>query len=363
MLKKLILLLTVTVIFSALTVFGQKKEQNEEDPSPQRETRVERPVETPREEPKRVETPREEPKQVETPRAEPKRSDNSSNNNNNESRQRPNRKEREPDSDEPRPTRRPKDNDNDDENLNRPKRPEKPPVENPNPSDNPNPQPVENNNNTQGGNNNRDKDRDRDRDRNRDDKDKDDKKRNRNRGGIWGGYPYPTNYPTTTSSPSKPFSIRDYFDKDDVFFDIDNVYVDVPENYLPFFDDSPSIAFKPLYYSYGRRFFRNEFPFVADNWTIYYEPDLDDIYVDFLKLGQVKYERMVMYPIGETIKKASKKFDYKGNDVRPVLVEKIPDIEQDKIYSFNVHDLPKGDYELRFIARDGSTVKHLIRLK
>ena len=72
---------------------------------------------------------------------------------------------------------------------------------------------------------------------------------------------------------------------------------------------------------------------------------------------------MVLYPIGDTIKKVNKKFEYKGNQLRPVLVEKIPDIEQDKVYSFNVHDLPKGDYELRLIAQNGTTVKHSIRLK
>ena len=360
--KKLLFLLSFCLILPVSAILAQEKETVTETEKARTE------------EVKQVETKRESETK---PNNNSSKSDNSSRNNSSStSNERSSRSEdsnsgrdktpkKDRDAEERQPNKRGKDND--DDNVNRPKRPENPPVDNPNPpvnnpnppAGNPNPPMIDNNNN-QG--RNRDKDKD---DKDKDDKDRDDKKRNRNRNGGWGGgYPYPSNYPTSVpSNPAPPFSMRDYFDKDDVFFDIYDSYIEKAENYLPFFDSSPSLAFQPLYYAYGRKFFNNEFPWVSNSWTIYYEPDLDDIFVDFTTLGNVKYERMVLYPIGDTIKKVNKKFDYKGSDLRPVLVEKIPDMEQDKVYSFNVHDLPKGDYELRFIAKNGATVRHSIRLK
>ena len=363
--KKLLFLLSFCLILPVSAILAQEKETVTETEKARTE------------EVKQVETKRESETK---PNNNSSKSDNSSRNNSSStSNERSSKREdsdsgrdktpkKDRDAEERQPNKRGKDND--DEDLRQPKRPERPPVDNPNPpvnnpdnpvvNPNPNPPPVDNNNNNQGRNRDRDKD-----DKDRDDKDRDDKKRHRNRNGGWGGgYPYPSNYPTSVpSNPAPPFSMRDYFDKDDVFFDIYDSYIEKAENYLPFFDSSPSLAFQPLYYAYGRKFFNNEFPWVSNSWTIYYEPDLDDIFVDFTTLGNVKYERMVMYPIGDTIKKVNKKFDYKGSDLRPVLVEKIPDMEQDKVYSFNVHDLPKGDYELRFIAKNGATVRHSIRLK
>jgi hypothetical protein len=348
MFKKIIFLLSFCLILTVYTVLAQEKETEVEKPRNEEA----KPVETKRENETRSNdnSPRREsppPKNENPPKREASNSD----------RARTSNKVRNDDSDE---TDKRKQDPNEEER--RPKNPEKPPVEKP-PTENPNnpvvsPNPPLNDQR-------RDDNQRRDKDKDEDGRDKDDKKRNRNRNnGGWGGYPYPSNYPSTVpGNPAPPFSMRDYFDKDDVFFDFADSYVEKAENYLPFFDTLPTNAFKPLYYAYGRKFFNNEFPWVSNNWTIYYEPDLDDIFVDFNALGNVKYERMVLYPIGDTIKKVNKKFDYNGSELRPVLVEKIPDMEQDKVYSFNVHDLPKGDYELRLIAKNGATVKHLIRLK
>jgi hypothetical protein len=344
MFKRLFLLLTFCSIVSVLTVWGQK---------PENEAPPERPVEQPRNDP--PPPPRDDPpprNDPPPPRSDPppppreesrpsnpnsgSSSNNSSGSDNSNSRER--RRDRDNDADTPRRGRKT------DDEIKRPKNPENPPTENPNPT--PNPPPV-------GGNNpNQDE--------------RDDRNRRRNRNGSWGGgYPYPPiYYPSPTTTTSSTFSWRQYFDKDDVFFNIYQSYLDPNSvNFSPYFESPLRADFEPLYYIYGREFFLTELPFVADDWTIYYEPDLDDVFVNLHKLGQAKFEKMVWFAVGDTYRKVTKKANYKGQTVRPVIVETLPQLASDKLYSFSVADLPKGEYEMRFIARDGTTLRHFIRLK
>lgn len=356
MLKKLVVFSTLYLVFSVVAANAQKNE-SEETPQVQPAQTVEResspPPSPPREEP-RTET----PKQSEPTPPPPS---NTSPPSTNDSPRSQNRRERDSDSENSNSNRR-----RDRDENKPPRRKPLPPgdIQNPPPSDNPpappppdqNPAPPPNaeGNNNQGRNRNWNKDRDEEKNRRR---------RRSNGSGGWDNYSTTPIYVPSANTPTRPFSANDYFGSNDVFFNIYDVLLEKSFSYESFFEDSPSEAFQPLYYTYGREFFTNEFHFVSTDWTVYYEPDLDDIFVNFAKLGQTKFERMALYPVGDTIKKANKKFGYKGQFVRPVLVEKIPGIGADKLYSFSVHDLPKGEYELRLIARDGSTAKHFIRLK
>jgi hypothetical protein len=354
MLKKILLLSAFCLIFSVSLSFGQEERENSPRPEPR-----ERPIDIPRNDPPPPPPPRNDPpppprndpppprNDPPPPRDEPRTPVNPPSNNSggNDSDSRSRRRDRESDPE----IRRPRDDGGGDEEGRRPGKPRRPPEkpptdnppENPNPPSNPNPP------------NNGSKEND-DRDRQR-----------RNRNGGWGGYPYPqpVYYPPTSTTPPS-FTWRLYFDKDDVFFNVYRTFIDSDQaNFLPYFDAVLSANYEPLYYTYGREFYLNEFPFVADDWTIYYEPDLDDVFVNFNKLGQPKYEKMVWFAVGETINKVNKKFKYNGQFVRPLLVETLPQVGADKLYSFNVKDLPKGEYEIRFIARNGTTLRHFIRLK
>jgi hypothetical protein len=72
---------------------------------------------------------------------------------------------------------------------------------------------------------------------------------------------------------------------------------------------------------------------------------------------------MVWYPVGKTIGKVDKKFKNQGQGARPTIVESLEKHSADKLYSFNVHELPKGEYEVRFFNRNGVTFKQLVTLK
>lgn len=351
MFKRLLFLLLFCLIFSVLSFLGQERER--ELPSKPETREVEAPRNDPpppRNDPPPPPPPRNDPP---PPREEPRQSNNSSSSNNSSNNDEPSRarrRDRDSDSDQNRPGRG-----RSDEDLRKPRKPENPtpipppnPTPNPSPTPSPNPVPPGNNN---GSNSDKDKE----------DREEERRRRNRNRG----NYPYPpVYYPAPVPTTPTTFSWRMYFDKDDVFFNIYGTYVESNQaEYLPFFDTVLSGNYIPLYYIYGREFYRNEFPFVASDWTIYYEPDLDDIFVDFDKFGKVGYERLVMVALGDTIKSVNKKFKNSGQAPRPVLVETLPLVDKDKLYSFNVKDLPKGEYEIRFIARDGTTLKHSIRIK
>lgn len=349
MFKRLLFLLLFCLMFSVLSFLGQERER--ELPS-KPETRE---VEAPRNDPP---PPRNDPPPPPPPRNDPPppRNDpppsSSNNSSNNDESNRSRRRDRDSDSDQTRPGRG-----RSDEDLRKPRKPENPaPNPPPNPNPTPNPSPTPSPNPVPPGNNNSgDKDKDKER------REEERRRRNRDRNG---GYYPPVYIPSPVPTTPTTFSWRVYFDKDDVFFNIYSTYVESNQaEYLPFFDTVLSGNYIPLYYIYGREFYRNEFPFVASDWTIYYEPDLDDIFVDFDKFGKVGYERMVMVALGDTIKSVNKKFKNSGQTPRPVLVETLPLVDKDKLYSFNVKDLPKGEYEIRFIARDGTTLKHSIRIK
>ncbi len=172
-------------------------------------------------------------------------------------------------------------------------------------------------------------------------------------------FPTPPTFPTNTI-----YSVKRYFNKGDVvYYSVDKYLETDAEKYLPYFLSPLNFSFEPLYPTYFREFFPNEFPFVAQGWVMYYETQLDDFFIDFSKLGNTNFERMVLLPIGEMAKKVAKKLDKRGQESRPTIVETIPSIKADKIYSFNLSGLPKGEYEMRLIARDGTTVRKIITIK
>lgn len=358
MLKKLVILSALYLVVFVV-VSNAQKNKAEEVPEVQTERVVESvsKPEPPREEPKREEPRTETPRQSSPPPSSSSQSNNSSPSNSDSSRSE-GRKRRDPDSENPNGNRRRDRNRNEN---NPPRRKQPPPdVETPPPGDTTTPPPNSGQNPVPSPTNGDDKQgKNRDRDRNRENN-----KNRRRRNGR--GYDYSTIpiFPSSSSPTPRPFSANAYFGENDIFFNIYGISVESDSSqFAPFFEDMPSEAFQPLYYTYGREFFINEFHFVSDDWAVYYEPDLDDVFINLAKLGQTKFERMVLYPVGDTVKKANKKFSYKGQLLRPVLVEKIPEIGADRLYSFSVHDLPKGEYELRLISRDGSIARHFIRLK
>ena len=96
---------------------------------------------------------------------------------------------------------------------------------------------------------------------------------------------------------------------------------------------------------------------------MYYETELDDFFIDFNKLPSHNYQKLVIYPLGDMAKKVAKKLDKKGFESNPTIVETIPTINPDRIYSFNLTGLPKGDYELRLIADDCFVVRRIFTIK
>jgi hypothetical protein len=159
-------------------------------------------------------------------------------------------------------------------------------------------------------------------------------------------------------------SLSRYFNKNDVVYMTVDTYLEPnSERYLPYFESPLNINYEPLYPTYIREYFPNEFPFVTQGWIMYYEPDLDDFFIDFSKLGNANYEKLVLTPLGDLAKKVAGKLGKKGQESRPTIVETIPQIKTDRIHSFNLSGLPKGEYELRLVAGDGSTARKIITIK
>ncbi len=155
-----------------------------------------------------------------------------------------------------------------------------------------------------------------------------------------------------------------YFGTNDVaYLDYESFADSNPDNYLPYFENPLRPEFTPLYRVLIMETSR-DLPFYLAGWVFYYEPDLDNFFIDFAKFGQFKYERLVLLPAEDkTIKKVNKKFGYKGSVVRPVLVEDISNLATSSIYSFNLNELPEGSYILILVNQDGSTVKRRIEIK
>lgn len=159
-------------------------------------------------------------------------------------------------------------------------------------------------------------------------------------------------------------SLRRYFNKNDVvYMTVDSYSEQNSEKYMPYFESPLNSSYESLYPTYIREFFVNEFPFVGSGWAMYYEPDLDDFYIDFTKLRNTNYGKLVLIPMGDLAKKVAGKLNKKGQESRPTIVEPIPQLKTDRIYSFNLSGLPKGEYELRLLGRDGSTVRKIITIK
>ncbi len=154
-----------------------------------------------------------------------------------------------------------------------------------------------------------------------------------------------------------------YFNGNDIAILAYQSYVENDSNnYLPYFDNILSPQYVPLHSVFLTEVSR-DLPFTHTNWIFYYEPDLDNFFIDFARFGQLKLERLVMTPIGKTIKAVRKEYNYNGTEMRPLLVEDISNLMQDKIYSFSLSGVPKGFYELKLINRDGDTVKSQIEVK
>lgn len=167
----------------------------------------------------------------------------------------------------------------------------------------------------------------------------------------------PSMYPNSTVNPSA------YFGNNDVsYLDYESFVDSNIDNYQPYFENPLRPEFTP-FMRVSLIETSRDLPFYLTGWVFYYEPDLDNFFIDFAKFGQFKYDVLVLTPVGKTIKKVNKKFDYKGNAIRLVLVEEISLLSSDSIYSFNLSNLPKGDYELKLINKDGKTVKRQIKLK
>lgn len=161
-----------------------------------------------------------------------------------------------------------------------------------------------------------------------------------------------------------------YFNKNDIAFINYKKYIEnLSSIYSPYFNDPLGLDYKPLY-SVGFVEASRDLPFISPYWVFYYEPELDNFYVDFSKFnpndfsktGPVKFERLVLKAVGKTVKKVGKKFDYKDK-VRPVIVADISTFALDRIYTFNINYLPRGNYELKLISRSGETVKLEFKLK
>lgn len=141
-------------------------------------------------------------------------------------------------------------------------------------------------------------------------------------------------------------------------------------SYLPYFAGVLGDNFKPLY-TVGIVEPQADLPYVTPFWVFYYEPQLDNFFIDFSKFNYspistnapVKFERLIVTAAdNKTIRKNGKKFDYNGK-VRPILVEDISGIAADRIYTFNIAYLPKGEYELQLISKTGDTAKLKFKLK
>lgn len=231
-------------------------------------------------------------------------------------------------------------------------------------------------NNRRGGNDNRDErnhgdrkdgDKNKENDRKRGDKgkhddDKDDKDRDKNRkrrhgNGGWDPYPNNSTTPTVIYTP-----LPSYFNKNDIFFKQFESYIDtVAQNYLPYFDKQLSINYKPLIHTDITEITLGNYPFQAYGWAFYYEPDLDDIFIDFSRFGNLEFEKVVLIPRGETIAKVAKKFQNVANC--PVIAEDISNLAMDKVYNFNIHESPKGNYDLMLLNKFGDIVKIVITIK
>ncbi len=140
--------------------------------------------------------------------------------------------------------------------------------------------------------------------------------------------------------------------------------------FLPYFAGVLTGNYKPLY-TVGVVEPKADLPYITPFWVFYYEPDLDNFFIDFSKFNQaivssqapVRFERLVLLAADKkTIRKTGEKFGYKG-EVRPVLVEDISGVAQDRIYTFNIAGLSKGKYELLLISRTGDTAKLEFKLK
>lgn len=141
-------------------------------------------------------------------------------------------------------------------------------------------------------------------------------------------------------------------------------------SYSPYFASVLGDNFKPLY-TVGIVESQTDLPYITPFWVFYYEPQLDNFFIDFSKFNYsplstnapVKFERLILTAAdNKSIRKNGKKFDYKGK-VRPVLVEDISGIAADRIYTFNIAYLPKGKYELQLISKTGDTAKLEFKLK
>jgi hypothetical protein len=172
-----------------------------------------------------------------------------------------------------------------------------------------------------------------------------------------------------SSSSIDPFSF--FNDNDVLFYQFNEFYNEkIAARFQPYFAGSPGLDYDPLY-RVSFMEVQTDLPFTGPFWTFYYEPDLDNFYMQFSRLiqndfsmtGPVKFDRLILRADGKkTTTKVGKSFDYKGK-VRPILVEDISKLRADRIYSFNISYLPKGKYEMMFLSRTGTTAILKFKIK
>jgi hypothetical protein len=202
---------------------------------------------------------------------------------------------------------------------------------------------------------NRDKDRDhhgkRDDDKDdKDDKDRRRKHRDRDRDDIWNEDKNRNNNPVSIPSP------KARFDRNDIIYRNFDSYTDSnSNNYLPYFQNQADETYIPLARFYLSQVSIGTYPFIDLSWAFYYEPDENDVFVNFSKFARNRYEKLVVFPIGETADKVAKK--YKNMENRPILVEDISNFTSNTIVVFSMSNFPRGEYSVMLLGMAGETVK------
>lgn len=184
------------------------------------------------------------------------------------------------------------------------------------------------------------------------DDDKDDKDRRRKHRRNRDIYEPPTSPSTVYVNTAPPLLLN----KNDIFYQTFESYVETnPNNYLPYFQNR-SKPFSSLFKVSIVDINIGKYPFAGYGWAFYYEPQLDDLFVDLSRFGNTKFEKILFIPQPDTVATVKKKY-HSYTDNEPALIEDISHFDTDEACTFNIKPLPKGNYDLILLNRFGDIVK------